>query len=162
MLRIRLRRVGAKKQPSYRIVIAEKSAPRDGKYVEVIGFYNPRTDPETVNIKEERALHWLSVGAQPSDSVARIFTTHGTMARFERLRAGESLSALVAEAEAADELEPEVVAEPEPEVEPEEVEEAEEAAEAEEAEPEVVDAPEAQEEPAEEPASDETEETEEG
>jgi small subunit ribosomal protein S16 len=156
MLRIRLRRVGAKKQPSYRIVIAEKSAPRNGKYVEIIGFYNPRTDPETVNITEERALHWLSVGAQPSDSVARIFTTHGTMARFERLRAGESLSALVAEAEAANELESEAVAEPEPEPEPEEVVDAGEAAEAEEAEPEVVEAPEAQEEP----ASDETKETE--
>jgi len=101
MLRIRLRRVGAKKQPSYRIVIAEKTAPRDGKFLEVVGFYNPRTEPETVTIKEERVMHWLSVGAQPSDAVARIFKTHGTMGRFERLRAGESLSALVAEAEAA-------------------------------------------------------------
>ena len=101
MLRIRLRRVGAKKQPSYRIVIAEKTAPRDGKFVEVVGFYNPRTEPETVTIKEERVMHWLSVGAQPSDSVARIFRTHGTASRFERLRAGESLSALVAEAESA-------------------------------------------------------------
>jgi small subunit ribosomal protein S16 len=125
MLRIRLRRVGAKKQPSYRIVIAEKSAPRDGKFVEVIGFYNPRTNPETVKIDEERALHWLSVGAQPSDSVARIFTTHGTMARFERLRAGESLSVLVAESEesapgeAPAEVEPEPEPEPEPEVETE-------------------------------------------
>lgn len=98
MLRIRLRRVGAKKQPSYRIVIAEKSAPRDGKFVEVIGFYNPRTEPETVRIEEERALHWLSVGAQPSDSVARILKTHGTMDRFERLKGGEALETLVAEA----------------------------------------------------------------
>jgi len=93
--------VGAKKQPSYRIVIAEKTDPRDGKFLEVVGFYNPRTEPETVTIKEERVMHWLSVGAQPSDSVARILTTHGTMGRFERLRAGESLSALVAEAETA-------------------------------------------------------------
>jgi len=101
MLRIRLRRVGAKKQPSYRIVVAEKTAPRDGRFLEVVGFYNPRTDPETVNIKEERVLYWMSNGAQPSDAVARIFKTHGTAARFERLRAGESLSDLVAEAEAA-------------------------------------------------------------
>lgn len=115
MLRIRLRRVGAKKQPSYRIVVAEKSAPRDGKFVEVIGFYNPRTEPETVNVKEERALHWLSTGAQPSDSVARIFKTHGTMDRFERLRAGESLSALVAEAEPAASAVAETVAVSEPE-----------------------------------------------
>ncbi len=101
MLRIRLRRVGAKKQPSYRIVVAEKTAPRDGKFVEVVGFYNPRTEPETVTIKEERVMHCLSVGAQPSDAVARIFRTHGTMGRYERLRAGESLSVLVAEAESA-------------------------------------------------------------
>lgn len=101
MLRIRLRRVGAKKQPSYRIVVAEKTAPRDGRFVEVVGFYNPRTDPETVNIKEDRVLYWMSNGAQPSDAVARIFKTHGTMDRFARLRAGESLSDLVAEANAA-------------------------------------------------------------
>jgi len=116
MLRIRLRRVGAKKQPSYRIVVTEKSAPRDGKFVEVVGFYNPRTEPETVTIKEERVMHWLSVGAQPSDAVARIFRTHGTAARFERLRAGESLSVLVAEAEsaAAAASKAVVVSEPEP------------------------------------------------
>lgn len=142
MLRIRLRRVGAKKQPSYRIVVAEKSAPRDGKFVEVIGFYNPRTEPETVNIEEERALHWLSVGAQPSDSVARIFKTHGTMGRFERLRAGESLSALIAEveaeAEAEAESEPEPPVEPEPEPEAEADDEVEDAEIAEAEEPEVV------------------------
>ncbi|MCD6285834.1 MAG: 30S ribosomal protein S16 [Anaerolineae bacterium] len=118
MLRIRLRRVGAKKQPSYRIVIAEQTAPRNGKFLEVVGFYNPRTEPETVTIKEERVLHWLSVGAQPSDSVARIFRTHGTMGRFERLRAGESLSVLVAEAESAvlAAAKTAVVSEPEPAV----------------------------------------------
>jgi small subunit ribosomal protein S16 len=101
MLRIRLRRVGAKKQPSYRIVVAESTSPRDGKFVEAIGFYNPRTEPETVKIDEGRALHWLSVGASPSDAVARIFTTHGTMERFEKLRAGAELDHLVAEAESA-------------------------------------------------------------
>lgn len=106
MLRIRLRRVGARKQPSYRIVVAERQAPRDGKFVEVIGFYNPRTDPETVRIKESRALYWLSVGAQPSDAVARIFRTHGTWARFERLKAGESLDVLVAEVESQAQPEP--------------------------------------------------------
>ncbi len=100
MLKIRLRRVGKKKQPSYRIVVAESTAPRDGRFVEIIGVYNPRTEPETVKIEEDRALHWLDVGAQPTESVARIFRTHGTMARFERLRAGESLESLVAEAEA--------------------------------------------------------------
>ena len=106
MLKIRLRRVGAKKQPSYRIVIAESTAARDGKFVESIGNYNPRTNPETVRIQEERALHWLSVGAQPTESVARIFRTHGTMARFERLQGGESLDVLVAEANASASVKP--------------------------------------------------------
>lgn len=100
MLRIRLRRVGAKKQPSYRIVVAESTSPRDGKFVEVIGFYNPRTDPETVTIKEARALYWLSVGAQPSDPVVRLLKNNGTLERFTRLKAGESLEDLVAEEQA--------------------------------------------------------------
>ncbi len=101
MLRIRLRRVGAKRQPSYRIVIAESTTSRDSKSLEVVGFYNPRTEPETVQINEERALYWLSVGASPSDAVVRIFKTHGTMDRLERLRAGATLEALVAEAASA-------------------------------------------------------------
>lgn len=101
MLRIRLRRVGAKRQPSYRIVIAESTTSRDSKSLEVVGFYNPRTEPETVQINEERALYWLSVGASPSDAVVRIFKTHGTMDRLERLRAGATLESLVAEAAAA-------------------------------------------------------------
>ncbi|MBN2394235.1 MAG: 30S ribosomal protein S16 [Anaerolineae bacterium] len=102
MLRIRLRRVGGKKQPSYRIVVAESTAPRDGKFVELVGFHNPRTEPETVQIKEERVLHWLSVGAQPSDAVARLLKNAGTLARFERMKAGESLEALVEEAKAVE------------------------------------------------------------
>jgi small subunit ribosomal protein S16 len=99
MVRIRLRRVGAKKQPSYRVVVADARAPRDGRFIEVIGFYNPRTEPATVRIEEDRALHWLSAGAQPTESVARLLNRQGTMARFERLKRGEPLEALVAEAE---------------------------------------------------------------
>jgi len=99
MVRIRLRRVGRKKQPSYRVVVADSRSPRDGRYIEVIGFYNPRTEPVTMTIKEDRALHWLSVGAQPSEAV--ILDKLGTQARFERLKQGEELEALVAEAEAA-------------------------------------------------------------
>lgn len=101
MVRIRLRRVGRKKQPSYRVVVADSRSPRDGRYIEVIGFYNPRTEPVTMTIKEDRALHWLSVGAQPSEAVQRILDKLGTQARFERLKQGEELEALVAEAEAA-------------------------------------------------------------
>ncbi len=100
MLRIRLRRVGRKKQPSYRIVVAESTAPRDGKFVEVVGFYNPRTQPETITVKEERVLYWLSVGAQPSESTARLLKKIGTLDRFARLKAGEPMEALVAEAQA--------------------------------------------------------------
>lgn len=101
MVRIRLRRVGRKKQPSYRVVVADSRSPRDGRYIEVIGFYNPRTEPVTMTIKEDRALYWLSVGAQPSEAVQRILDKLGTQARFERLKQGEELEALVAEAEAA-------------------------------------------------------------
>ncbi len=100
MVRIRLRRVGLKKQPSYRIVVADRESPRDGRYIEIIGFYNPRTEPITMDIKEDRALYWLSVGAQPSEPVARILDKLGTKARFERLRKGEPMEALVAEAAA--------------------------------------------------------------
>ena len=102
MVRIRLRRVGAKNQPSYRIVVTDQRSPRDGRFIEVIGFYNPRTDPETYKIDEARALYWLEKGAQPSDSVVRLMKTHGTYDRYQRLRAGEPLESLVAEAEAAE------------------------------------------------------------
>jgi small subunit ribosomal protein S16 len=101
MVRIRLRRVGRKKQPSYRVVVANSQSPRDGRYIEIIGFYNPRTEPATMTLKEDRALYWLSVGAQPSEAVQRILNNLGTQARFERLRQGEEMAALVAEAEAA-------------------------------------------------------------
>ncbi|NJL92568.1 MAG: 30S ribosomal protein S16 [Anaerolineae bacterium] len=101
MVRIRLQRVGLKKQPSYRIVIADSERARDGKVVETIGFYNPRTRPETIQLKEDRALYWLGVGAQPSDPVKILFNTTGTQARFARLRAGEALETLVAEADTA-------------------------------------------------------------
>ncbi len=103
MVKIRLRRVGTKKQASFRVVIADSRAPRDGRFIEKIGFYNPRTEPETLRIDEARALYWLQVGAQPTESVTRLLTTNGTLARFERLRQGEELEALVAEAEAEEE-----------------------------------------------------------
>lgn len=108
MVKIRLRRVGAKKQASYRVVVADSRSPRDGRFIENIGFYNPRTEPETVKIKEDRALYWLGVGAQPTDAVARLLKKQGTLARFERLKQGEPLEALVAEAEEAAQAAPEV------------------------------------------------------
>ena len=100
MVRIRLTRVGAKKQPSYRIVVTDKRKSRDSGYLENIGWYNPRTQPATEVINEDRALYWLSVGAQPSEAVERILQHTGTLERLARLKAGESLEALVQEAEA--------------------------------------------------------------
>lgn len=86
MVRIRLRRQGAKKQPTYRIVVADQRAPRDGRFIEVIGFYNPRTDPETFQVNVERAAYWLSVGAQPSEAVARLLAKTNAMALAAELK----------------------------------------------------------------------------
>jgi small subunit ribosomal protein S16 len=72
VVRIRLRRIGAKKKPFYRIVVAGQQAARNGGFIENVGTYDPMTHPETVTLKSERAAHWLSVGAQPSDAVARL------------------------------------------------------------------------------------------
>ena len=74
---MRLRRVGAKNQPSYRIVVADSRAARDGAFVDYLGHYNPRTEPPTVVIDEEKARKWLSVGAQPSEAVQRIIDKMG-------------------------------------------------------------------------------------
>ena len=97
MLRIRLSRTGKKRQPSYRVVVAEKDAKRDGRVVERIGHYNPLTNPAEFRIDEARALYWLSVGAQPSDAVRVLLNKQGTFDRLARLHAGESLDALVDE-----------------------------------------------------------------
>ena len=77
MVKIRLRRVGAKKQPSYRIVVASSTSPRDGRFLEVIGHYNPRTEPETVVVNVERARYWLAHGAQPTEAVQRMLKKVG-------------------------------------------------------------------------------------
>lgn len=79
-VRIRLRRTGAKGQASYRIVVADARSPRDGRFLENIGHYNPRTDPATVEIDDERARYWLAQGAQPSDAVARLLEKKGLIA----------------------------------------------------------------------------------
>ena len=78
MLRIRLRRVGARKQPSYRIVVADSRAARDGSFIEQIGHYNPRTEPETIKVDEDRANYWIKNGATASESVSRILNTAAT------------------------------------------------------------------------------------
>jgi len=98
MVRIRLRRIGLKGQPSYRIVAADKEAPRDGRFLEILGFYNPRTNPSTLTLKEDRVYHWMKNGALPTESVEQIFKSVGTLDRFERLKKGESVETLLAEA----------------------------------------------------------------
>jgi small subunit ribosomal protein S16 len=102
MVRIRLRRVGLKNQPSYRIVVQDKESPRDGRFIEIIGFYNPRTEPSTITVDEAKAFDWMSKGAQPTDSVASLFKTTGTLDRFARFKKGEAIETLVAEAQAAE------------------------------------------------------------
>jgi len=92
MVKIRLRRVGAKNRPSYRLVVADSRAPRDGAFISIIGHYNPLTEPETVVIDEEKALYWLRQGAQPTDTAARLLAKVGIIeeseARKEKMKAG--------------------------------------------------------------------------
>ncbi len=80
MVRIRLSRHGAKRQPTYRVVVADQHSARDGRIVENIGFFNPRTEPETISIDVERARYWIGVGAQPSQAVERLLKASGVYA----------------------------------------------------------------------------------
>jgi small subunit ribosomal protein S16 len=83
MVKIRLRRTGAKKRPSYRLVVADSRAPRDGAFVTILGHYNPLTDPETIVIDEEKALYWLRQGAQPTATATRLLSKVGIMEKFK-------------------------------------------------------------------------------
>ncbi len=80
-VRIRLKRMGAKKSPFYRIVVADSRSPRDGKFIEEIGTYNPLTDPAKISIDEEKALDWMQKGAKPSDTVRNLFSNAGLMTK---------------------------------------------------------------------------------
>ena len=81
MVKIRLRRMGAKKQPTYRFVVCDAKSPRDGAFLEILGHYNPRTEPKTVVVNHEKAKAWLAKGAQPSDPVRRLFAELGLVER---------------------------------------------------------------------------------
>jgi small subunit ribosomal protein S16 len=98
MVRIRLRRVGSRNQASYRVTVADKESPRDGRFIETVGHYNPRTEPSTVVLKDDRVFYWLSVGAQPTEAVDGLFKQVGLWERYERFKAGEDVDALVEEA----------------------------------------------------------------
>jgi len=102
MVRIRLRRIGLKGQPTYRVVAADKESPRDGRFLEILGVYNPRTQPATIHLKEDRVYHWMKNGALPTESVAQVFKSAGVLDRFERFKKGESVETLVQEAEQAE------------------------------------------------------------
>jgi len=101
MVRLRLRRTGGKGQPSFRLVAADKESPRDGRFIEILGIYNPRTKPATIDLKEDRIYDWMSKGAQPSDSALQLFQTSGLTERYERFKAGEKVEKLITEAEEA-------------------------------------------------------------
>ena len=93
MVRIRLRRMGAKKKPFYRIVVADQRSPRDGRFIEAIGTYDPLKDPAVVVIDTERAVHWINNGAQPSDSVTLILRQQNIIDEEGKLVATESTDA---------------------------------------------------------------------
>lgn len=85
-VRIRLKRMGAKKRPFYRLVVADSRAARDGRFVEVVGHYNPLTEPSQVVINEEKALYWLNQGAQPSETVRRLLRQAGVLDKWQASR----------------------------------------------------------------------------
>ena len=85
-VKIRLKRLGAKKAPFYRVVVADSRAPRDGRFIEEIGTYNPVSQPAAVSINEEKALQWLSTGAQPTDTVKNLFSKAGIMQKFHEAK----------------------------------------------------------------------------
>ena len=85
-VKIRLKRMGSKKRPFYRIVVADSRSPRDGRFIETVGTYNPLTEPEQVTLKEEAIMNWLSNGAQPSNTVRNILSKQGVMKKFHEAK----------------------------------------------------------------------------
>ncbi len=98
MVKIRLRRGGKKNQPSYRIVVADSRSPRDGRFIETLGHYNPLTEPETVKFDKVKALKWVANGAQPTDAVKRMLNKAGVYEALPRYHAGEDAEAIFATA----------------------------------------------------------------
>ncbi len=98
-VKLRLRRLGKKKQPIYKVVAADSRSPRDGKFLEAIGSYNPLTDPSTIDIKEDRAMYWLNAGAQPTDTVKSLLSKKGIILKRELIKKGLSEEKIQAEIE---------------------------------------------------------------
>ena len=100
MVKIRLRRMGAKKQPTYRFVVCDAKSPRDGAFIEILGHYNPRTEPKTVVINQDKVKEWLAKGAQPSDPVRRLLAELGLVEKapiYPKKKAAEAAPAAAAE-----------------------------------------------------------------
>ena len=87
-VKLRLRRMGKKKQPIYKLVAADSRSPRDGKFLEAVGFYNPLTDPHTLDLKEDRVMYWLNVGAQPTHTVKSLLRQKGITLKKELMSKG--------------------------------------------------------------------------
>jgi small subunit ribosomal protein S16 len=96
MVKLRLMRMGKKKQPTYRIVAADSRSPRNGRFIEIIGNYNPRTDPSTLNVENEKAVAWLRKGAQPTETVEKLLKISGAWGEFK----GEAVAVAAPAAEA--------------------------------------------------------------
>ncbi|MEL6892724.1 MAG: 30S ribosomal protein S16 [Actinomycetota bacterium] len=88
-VKLRLTRVGKTKQPQYRIVAADSRSPRDGRFIEILGQYNPREEPSLINLDNDKAVAWLQQGAQPTERVAKLLTISGAMEQFENAKAGK-------------------------------------------------------------------------
>ncbi len=106
-VRLRLRRMGKKKQPFYRIVAIDSRVKRDGRYLENLGYYNPIKDPIELKVNTDRALYWLQTGAQPSDTVRSLFRKTGVMLRFDLIKRGLSESDIESEVKKWEELQAE-------------------------------------------------------
>lgn len=98
-VKLRLRRMGKKRQPIYKVVAADVRSPRDGKYIEAIGTYDPKTDPATIVLKEDRALYWLDCGAEPTITVKNILSNKGLLLKKELIKEGLSEEAISARME---------------------------------------------------------------
>lgn len=101
-VRLRLARTGKKKQPSYRVVASDARSPRDGRFIEIVGTYNPRMDPSVIKINNARAVHWLRQGAQPSDRVKKLLKVSGAWSAFKDGTSVEDLEAAAAAKKAAE------------------------------------------------------------
>ncbi len=88
-VRIRLRRMGAKRIPFYRLVVADSRSPRDGRFIAEVGYYNPATKPTTLKVDEDKVLEWLGKGAQPSETVKRLLNQTGVLAKYREMKQGK-------------------------------------------------------------------------